>query len=97
MAAANSTKISWRLRESFPWFTCVIVHECSGNHAPPLCHLTEKFEAHSSTVSCLALGKSSGRLLATGGHDCRVNLWAVSKANCIMVRAPDHVTTASRA
>lgn len=36
-------------------------------------------------MSCLALGKSSGRLLATGGEDCRVNLWAVSKANCIMV------------
>ncbi|XP_070758942.1 katanin p80 WD40 repeat-containing subunit B1 [Enoplosus armatus] len=57
MAAANTTKISWRLQE---------------------------FEAHSSSVSCLALGKSSGRLLATGGEDCRVNLWAVSKANCIM-------------
>ncbi|XP_070823681.1 katanin p80 WD40 repeat-containing subunit B1 [Chaetodon trifascialis] len=57
MAAANTTKISWRLQE---------------------------FEAHSGTVSCLALGKSSGRLLATGGEDCRVNLWAVSKANCIM-------------
>ncbi|XP_041805967.1 katanin p80 WD40 repeat-containing subunit B1 [Chelmon rostratus] len=57
MAAANTTKISWRLQE---------------------------FEAHSSTVSCLALGKNSGRLLATGGEDCRVNLWAVSKANCIM-------------
>ncbi|XP_045888276.1 katanin p80 WD40 repeat-containing subunit B1 isoform X2 [Micropterus dolomieu] len=57
MAAANTTKISWRLQE---------------------------FEAHSSRVSCLALGKSSGRLLATGGEDCRVNLWAVSKANCIM-------------
>uniref|UniRef100_A0A671UQM2 Katanin p80 WD40 repeat-containing subunit B1 n=1 Tax=Sparus aurata TaxID=8175 RepID=A0A671UQM2_SPAAU len=57
MAAANTTKISWRLHE---------------------------FEAHSSSVSCSALGKSSGRLLATGGEDCRVNLWAVSKANCIM-------------
>ncbi|XP_053175970.1 katanin p80 WD40 repeat-containing subunit B1 [Scomber japonicus] len=57
MAAANTTKISWRLQE---------------------------FEAHSSSVSCLALGKSSGRLLATGGEDCRVNIWAVSKANCIM-------------
>uniref|UniRef100_A0A665TTR7 Katanin p80 WD40 repeat-containing subunit B1 n=1 Tax=Echeneis naucrates TaxID=173247 RepID=A0A665TTR7_ECHNA len=43
-----------------------------------------EFEAHSSSVSCLALGKSSGRLLATGGEDCRVNIWAVSKANCIM-------------
>uniref|UniRef100_A0A8D3DXN8 Katanin p80 WD40 repeat-containing subunit B1 n=1 Tax=Scophthalmus maximus TaxID=52904 RepID=A0A8D3DXN8_SCOMX len=57
MAAANATKISWRLQE---------------------------FEAHSSSVSCLALGKNSGRLLATGGEDCRVNIWAVSKANCIM-------------
>ncbi|XP_042276349.1 katanin p80 WD40 repeat-containing subunit B1 [Thunnus albacares] len=57
MAAASTTKISWRLQE---------------------------FEAHSSSVSCLALGKSSGRLLATGGEDCRVNIWAVSKANCIM-------------
>ncbi|XP_039652108.1 katanin p80 WD40 repeat-containing subunit B1 [Perca fluviatilis] len=57
MAAASTTKISWRLQE---------------------------FEAHSSSVTCLALGKSSGRLLATGGEDCRVNIWAVSKANCIM-------------
>ncbi|KAM4593799.1 katanin p80 WD40 repeat-containing subunit B1 [Odontesthes bonariensis] len=57
MAAASTTKISWRLQE---------------------------FEAHSRTVSCLALAKSSGRLLATGGEDCRVNIWAVSKANCIM-------------
>nr|XP_046254204.1 katanin p80 WD40 repeat-containing subunit B1 [Scatophagus argus]XP_046254205.1 katanin p80 WD40 repeat-containing subunit B1 [Scatophagus argus] len=57
MAAASTTKISWRLQE---------------------------FEAHTGNVSCLALGKSSGRLLATGGEDCRVNLWAVSKANCIM-------------
>uniref|UniRef100_A0A3B4BK80 Katanin regulatory subunit B1 n=1 Tax=Periophthalmus magnuspinnatus TaxID=409849 RepID=A0A3B4BK80_9GOBI len=43
-----------------------------------------EFEAHTSRVSCLSLGKSSGRLLATGGEDCRVNIWAVSKANCIM-------------
>uniref|UniRef100_A0A3Q3NJX7 Katanin p80 WD40 repeat-containing subunit B1 n=1 Tax=Labrus bergylta TaxID=56723 RepID=A0A3Q3NJX7_9LABR len=57
MAAANTTKISWRLQE---------------------------FEAHSRSVSCLALAKSSGRLLATGGEDCTVNIWAVSKANCIM-------------
>ncbi|KAJ4922270.1 hypothetical protein JOQ06_021614 [Pogonophryne albipinna] len=31
----------------------------------------QEFEAHSSSVSCLSLGKSSGRLLATGGEDCR--------------------------
>ncbi|XP_076879187.1 katanin p80 WD40 repeat-containing subunit B1 isoform X2 [Brachyhypopomus gauderio] len=40
--------------------------------------------AHSSNVSSLVLGKSSGRLLATGGEDCRVNIWAVNKPNCIM-------------
>ncbi|KAK7919212.1 hypothetical protein WMY93_010496 [Mugilogobius chulae] len=44
----------------------------------------QEFEAHTSSVSCLSLGKSSGRLLATGGEDCRVNIWAVSKTNCIM-------------
>ncbi|XP_063168895.1 katanin p80 WD40 repeat-containing subunit B1 isoform X3 [Candoia aspera] len=40
--------------------------------------------AHSSNVSSLVLGKSSGRLLATGGDDCRVNIWSVNKPNCIM-------------
>ncbi|KAM9765886.1 LOW QUALITY PROTEIN: katanin p80 WD40 repeat-containing subunit B1 [Menidia menidia] len=44
----------------------------------------QEFEAHSASVSCLALARSSGRLLATGGQDHRVNIWAVSKANCIM-------------
>ncbi|KAF6725989.1 Katanin p80 WD40 repeat-containing subunit B1 [Oryzias melastigma] len=44
----------------------------------------QEFEAHARPVSCLALGKSSGRLLVTGGEDCRVNLWSVNKANCIM-------------
>lgn len=48
---------------------------------------SEEFEAHARPVSCLALGKSTGRLLATGGEDCRVNLWSLNKANCIMVRA----------
>ncbi|XP_061878666.1 katanin p80 WD40 repeat-containing subunit B1-like [Entelurus aequoreus] len=44
----------------------------------------QEFEAHSSRVSCVSLGKNSGRLLASGGEDCRVNIWSVSKANCIM-------------
>lgn len=43
-----------------------------------------EFEAHTGTVTCAALAKSTGRLLATGGDDCRVNVWAVSKENCIM-------------
>ncbi|KAI5620735.1 katanin p80 WD40 repeat-containing subunit B1 [Silurus asotus] len=40
--------------------------------------------AHPSNVSSLVLGKSSSRLLATGGEDCNVNIWAVNKPNCIM-------------
>ncbi|XP_073515953.1 katanin p80 WD40 repeat-containing subunit B1 isoform X2 [Phyllobates terribilis] len=44
----------------------------------------QEIVAHASTVSTLALGKTSGRLLATGGDDCRVNLWSVNKPNCIM-------------
>ncbi|KAJ8247364.1 hypothetical protein GJAV_G00245550 [Gymnothorax javanicus] len=44
----------------------------------------QEIAAHSSNVSSLALGKTSGRLLATGGEDCRVNIWSVSKPNCIM-------------
>uniref|UniRef100_A0A672F546 Katanin p80 WD40 repeat-containing subunit B1 n=1 Tax=Salarias fasciatus TaxID=181472 RepID=A0A672F546_SALFA len=41
-------------------------------------------EAHGGAVTCAALSRGSGRLLATGGADCRVNLWAVSKDSCIM-------------
>ncbi|KAI1889958.1 hypothetical protein AGOR_G00168270 [Albula goreensis] len=44
----------------------------------------QEIVAHSSNVSSLALGKTSGRLLATGGEDCRVNIWAVNKPNCVM-------------
>ncbi|NWJ00442.1 KTNB1 protein, partial [Crypturellus undulatus] len=44
----------------------------------------EEITAHSSNVSSLVLGKCSGRLLATGGDDCRVNIWSVNKPNCIM-------------
>ncbi|XP_053126899.1 katanin p80 WD40 repeat-containing subunit B1 isoform X2 [Hemicordylus capensis] len=44
----------------------------------------QEITAHSSNVSSLVLGKSSSRLLATGGDDCRVNIWSVNKPNCIM-------------
>uniref|UniRef100_A0A670K9V1 Katanin p80 WD40 repeat-containing subunit B1 n=1 Tax=Podarcis muralis TaxID=64176 RepID=A0A670K9V1_PODMU len=44
----------------------------------------QEITAHSSNVSSLVLGKSSGRLLATGGDDCRVNIWSINKPNCIM-------------
>jgi WD domain, G-beta repeat. len=41
--------------------------------------------AHGASVNCLALGKKSGQVLATGGDDKKVNLWALGKSNCIMV------------
>ncbi|CAN2389308.1 Participates in a complex which severs microtubules in an ATP-dependent manner. May act to target the enzymatic subunit of this complex to sites of action such as the centrosome. Microtubule severing may promote rapid reorganization of cellular microtubule arrays and the release of microtubules from the centrosome following nucleation. Microtubule release from the mitotic spindle poles may allow depolymerization of the microtubule end proximal to the spindle pole [Pristimantis euphronides] len=44
----------------------------------------QEIVANASNVSAVALGKASGRLLATGGEDCRVNLWSVNKPNCIM-------------
>lgn len=48
--------------------------------------ISEEFVAHSSNVNCLSLGHKSGRVLVTGGDDKKVNLWAVGKPNCIMVR-----------
>lgn len=51
-----------------------------------LLSVAEDFVAHSSNVNCLALGHKSGRVLVTGGDDKKVNLWAVGKQNCIMVR-----------
>uniref|UniRef100_A0A8C5FWP3 Katanin p80 WD40 repeat-containing subunit B1 n=1 Tax=Gadus morhua TaxID=8049 RepID=A0A8C5FWP3_GADMO len=56
----------------------------AGAHATKTSWRLQEFVAHSSNVSCLALGRSSGRLLATGGEDCKVNIWGVNKSNCIM-------------
>lgn len=53
--------------------------------APRALSCAEEIVAHASNVSSLVLGKGSGRLLATGGDDCRVNLWSINKPNCIMV------------
>lgn len=57
----------------------------SPDHFFSLLSYAEEIIAHASNVSSLVLGKASGRLLATGGDDCRVNLWSVNKPNCIMV------------
>ena len=57
----------------------------SPNHFSFLLSYAEEIVAHASNVSSLVLGKASGRLLATGGDDCRVNLWSINKPNCIMV------------
>ncbi|GFY62621.1 hypothetical protein TNIN_196701 [Trichonephila inaurata madagascariensis] len=46
---------------------------------------SEEFVAHGASVTCLALGRKSGRVMVTGGEDKKVNLWAVGKSNCIMV------------
>lgn len=40
--------------------------------------------AHGENVTCLALGRKSGRVMVTGGDDKKVNLWAVGRPNCIM-------------
>ncbi|XP_065827403.1 katanin p80 WD40 repeat-containing subunit B1-like isoform X2 [Oscarella lobularis] len=44
----------------------------------------QDFVAHSSNVNCLAIGQQSGRVLATGGDDRKVNIWAVGKPNNIL-------------
>lgn len=62
-------------------------------HNVHFCYASEEVVAHPSKVSSLVLGKSSSRLLATGGEDCKVNIWAVNKPNCIMVVVPsDHLS-----
>lgn len=38
-----------------------------------------EIDAHSSLVTCVALGQLNGRVLATGGADCLVNLWVVGQ------------------
>lgn len=50
----------------------------------------EEFVAHGENVTCLALGRKSGRVMVTGGDDKKVNLWAVGRPNCIMVNFVKH-------
>lgn len=41
--------------------------------------------AHSpGSITCVSLGRQSGRVMATGGEDRRVKLWAVGKPTCIL-------------
>ncbi|OQV24283.1 Katanin p80 WD40 repeat-containing subunit B1 [Hypsibius exemplaris] len=39
----------------------------------------QEIEAHSSAVTCVSLGQLNGRVLATGGADCLVNLWVLGQ------------------
>lgn len=48
------------------------------------CSKIQEIVAHSSKVNCVTLGKNSGRVMATGGQDKKVNLWTIEKPNCIM-------------
>ncbi|KAM3179210.1 hypothetical protein ACTXT7_001064 [Hymenolepis weldensis] len=45
----------------------------------------QEFVAHTpGAVTTLTLGRKSARVMATGGEDRRVKLWAVGKPTCIM-------------
>ena len=65
--------ISNRIFPSIGWLPCYFL-------------ISEEFVAHGASVNCVSLGHKSGRVLVTGGDDKKVNLWAVGKPNCIMVR-----------
>lgn len=43
-----------------------------------------EFNAHSGKVEALRIGRKSGRVLATGGEDKKVNVWAIGKQNAVM-------------
>ena len=45
----------------------------------------QEFVAHGSAVNCLQIGRKSGSVMATGGDDKKVNVWAIGKPNAIMV------------
>lgn len=45
---------------------------------------SEEFVAHKANVNCLAMGHSN-QVLATGGDDKKVNLWAIGRQSCLMV------------
>lgn len=45
----------------------------------------EEFVAHKANVNCLAMGHKSNQVLATGGDDKKVNLWAIGRQGCLMV------------
>lgn len=49
--------------------------------------------AHKANVNCLAMGHKSNQVLATGGDDKKVNLWAIGRQSCLMVCYPKPILT----
>lgn len=41
----------------------------------------QEFVAHSTEVTCLTFGSKSYQLMATGGEDCRVNIWRIGSTS----------------
>ncbi|XP_041971013.1 katanin p80 WD40 repeat-containing subunit B1 isoform X2 [Aricia agestis] len=44
----------------------------------------QEFVAHKANVNSLAMGHKSNQVLATGGDDKKVNLWAIGRQGCLM-------------
>ncbi|XP_034829696.1 katanin p80 WD40 repeat-containing subunit B1-like [Maniola hyperantus] len=44
----------------------------------------QEFEGHKANVNCLAMGHKSNQVMATGGDDKKVNLWAIGRQDCLM-------------
>jgi len=43
--------------------------------------------AHPDAVNCIAIGPHSDQVLATGGDDCKVNLWRIGNPQNLLVRS----------
>jgi WD40 repeat protein len=44
----------------------------------------QEFAAHSSAVRCAAIGRKSNQVIATGGEDRKVNVWALGKPQPVL-------------
>ena len=47
----------------------------------------DEFVAHGSNVNAVAITPYKGRLLATGGEDRKIAIWAIGKSQPILVCA----------
>ena len=44
----------------------------------------EEYVAHAGAVNCLQIGRQYGSVLATGGEDKKVNVWALGRPHAIL-------------